>query len=906
MNEMNKIQKIAESIKRHREIEDQNAGYSNKAIGRFDIKIKENKLTIWLTQSPNVGGYKVVRDHDGIPIAYLEGPPTTYKKDGPCVDKNTNLGGILIMHHSGTHDYVTDGKNHQIELFNKAAYKPSHSGQANDLSIRFADDPNEYRFKSLDLLFEKIAGEISEIAEIEGALQVAEDAAEIENLNYSLEARRKQLTELKNDLHEFIRANAALRSQPILDPVQEEIKRSNIFNKTLVINGGPGTGKTTTLIQRIKYLTSPTIEEMKPDLTESQRRILFEQQNSWIFFSPSELLRLFLQQNMTSEGLLATNNNTQIWEDFRNTAFRRYGLFNAAKRKPFLDLRVDKVFFAKRDTLARDLFDAFRKYYIDKHISLFNKVREIECKNFGWKNTGLSVQKYLADKNNIASIQELIKLYVNLNQLYRKESEDIISSYRNLLKSTASEFQHRFNSENRNKLYELLKEAYDKRTITEEDEADEENEELDELDGIDADDVSQFDFELELNQKIRSICRNVSLRAYERNTKLSKIQQQIIEIVPDLKSHSNYDSLGQGALFQKQFNKLTSGPIVNVVNGYANVFREFRKSDAYRPFLSEEGVANLDRSLSETNAKNRRVHKQEQDFILAFLNRLIADLYKVDRKLYQQTDNQLVGAFRDNCKAVIGIDEATDFSTLEIMAMRSFANPEIHSVTLSGDLMQRMTDSGIADWKHLNSIIRDIEIRDLTTSYRQSPTLLELAQTIYRCGTGFEPAYKSFTDKSEKEPSPLYYYNQSEEEKIRWIGDRIVEIYRVYGNQIPSIAVFLNGDIESFSKKLGEYDPLADSGINVKACNNGEVLGNPNTVRVFSPRFIKGLEFETVFFHNIDQLSGYEGLPDIVLKTLYVGLSRASLYLGVTSNSQRPAELEPIMALFSQTKNWKH
>jgi hypothetical protein len=98
----------------------------------------------------------------------------------------------------------------------------------------------------------------------------------------------------------FIRKYAELRYQPILDPVQEEIKRSKIFEGSLIINGGPGTGKTTSLIQRIKFLISPSIEEYK-QLNKKQKDILFNQKTSWIFYSPNELLALFLRNSMKME-----------------------------------------------------------------------------------------------------------------------------------------------------------------------------------------------------------------------------------------------------------------------------------------------------------------------------------------------------------------------------------------------------------------------------------------------------------------------------------------------------------------------------------------------------------------------------------------------------------------------------
>lgn len=55
----------------------------------------------------------------------------------------------------------------------------------------------------------------------------------------------------------FIRGRAILRDQHLLDEYQEDAKRSHIYDGIpVLIEGGPGTGKTTTVIQRLKFLTS--------------------------------------------------------------------------------------------------------------------------------------------------------------------------------------------------------------------------------------------------------------------------------------------------------------------------------------------------------------------------------------------------------------------------------------------------------------------------------------------------------------------------------------------------------------------------------------------------------------------------------------------------------------------------
>lgn len=174
-----------------------------------------------------------------------------------------------------------------------------------------------------------------------------------------------------------------------------------------------------------------------------------------------------------------------------------------------------------------------------------------------------------------------------------------------------------------------------------------------------------------------------------------------------------------------------------------------------------------------------------------------------------------------------------------------------------------------------------------------------------------DAAYKSYIERDETEPKPLMFISDDENEKLNWIAERIIEIHKAYIgsiDSIPSIAVFLPEEslLENFARKLGDVDALADVGIRVKACRDGEVLGDKNTVRVFSIDKIKGLEFETVFFHNLDSLQD-KHLPDeLLLKYLYVGLSRATFYLGLTLNNKFSDNLNFLERNFDKSgRTWK-
>ena len=79
-------------------------------------------------------------------------------------------------------------------------------------------------------------------------------------------------------------------------------------------------------------------------------------------------------------------------------------------------------------------------------------------------------------------------------------------------------------------------------------------------------------------------------------------------------------------------------------------------------------------------------------------------------------------------------------------------------------------------------------------------------------------------------------------------------------------------------------------------------MGTEARVRIFDIRYIKGLEFEAVFFVSIDEIARQE--PHLVDKYLYVGLTRARSFLGITYSQDFPQSLACVRARF-QTGDWR-
>ncbi len=896
-----KIEDIAKSIKRHRELEI-NDSSSNLAIGRCFAFYQNENLVFWLTNKENISGNNVY-DLNGNVIGRNVNNPTTLTSDGKAVYKNTKIGGILIQNHEGKHQVIVPAGQFTIELFNRTTYLPSNSLNelAIDLLIKLAGDSRTHSFQNIS----KILSRQTEIEQEKQRLAVATDQEAINLINRIAEKE----AEMKNFLDKaqgFIRKYAELRYQPILDPIQESIKRSKIFDGSLIINGGPGTGKTTSLIQRIKFLISPSIEEYI-DLNQSQKDILFNQKSSWIFYSPNELLALFLRNSMKMEELKADTERVKVWSSHKNELVKSYKLVDTATKRPFLiyNKSQGKSLLVNKPMNIQEIVTGLNKFFLEFQSDKLNKVAEIDISQFKWKNTGLSIQKYLKSNKNFKNIDDLIRLYLNLNETYKVESDKITDEFSSLIKQVAGRIQVILTKDSARALAlaDILNQWKNSNQDTEEEDDDTEIELEDFEEKVEQ---TGFDFERELFTKLKSLCRKQALKKFDKNTKFSKQDRELLKLIPEVEQQNEYDQIGETAFFKKFFERIIKGVINNVLREIPMIYKKHRRKQ-----LADKNK-NWDLQILDElvkKDKNSRIHSDEQALLLHFTNNLCFSLSKRFQSQFNSFNHPYLNAFKSNCKPVIGIDEATDFSIIDLLAITSFRNPLLSSVTLSGDIMQRMTNDGLTSWEDFSSIVNGTERKDLLVSYRQSPTLLSLAQFIYEKSTGSKANYKSYIAKDEAEPKPLFLVSENEDEKLKWIAERIIEIFNAYGNSIPSIAIFLPNEnqLEDFANKLGNFDTLSDVGILVKACRNGEILGDKNTVRIFSIDKIKGLEFEAVLFHNLDELQNQNLANDLFLKYLYVALSRASFYLGVTVIKELNSDLNFILEYFDKTgKTWRN
>ena len=322
-------------------------------------------------------------------------------------------------------------------------------------------------------------------------------------------------------------------------------------------------------------------------------------------------------------------------------------------------------------------------------------------------------------------------------------------------------------------------------------------------------------------------------------------------------------------------------------------YQEFRETpDDQRRFFVHE---------CEKSIKERALSEPEQDVLLFQALQFVRELAD-DIPANQTGVPGDVRAILSRMRMFVCVDEAADFSPLEIACIERFAKLGAGGVTICGDLMQRVTEQGLKEWTDLADISEPYEGRELRISYRQTERLFSIAKDLYRHSRGIEPDFKSAFPKRQEDPPPLLYKGTGEQTAEQWLTNRICEIHALCGQHLPTTAILVahQDDVEPLKQKLKPI--LLENGLELEASHGGQALGDSARVRIFPVEFIKGLEFEAVFYVGLDRME--EIHKDLIDKYVYVGLSRARSFLGATIERQFPQRLKSIADHFVQEGSW--
>lgn len=758
-----------------------------------------------------------------------------------------------------------------VEVLERAQLRPNALADGWDSrdTVVEAENYGPFTIESLRALLTEVAGE--EASEDILSQLLAEESVKANIIDG---VRRSVITKM------------GLRDQPILDQYQDEIFRRPIDNRLLIL-GPPGTGKTTTLIRRLgQKLDTAFLEEDEQRLVETIASAQgIAHASSWMMFTPTELLKQYLKEAFAREGVPASDQRIRTWQDYRRELARNaFGVLRRASGGGTFVLK-DGLASLTDAALERPIqwFDDFnawqRKAYVQELREAATQLHDAKTPDV------LSLGARLQDILSRAADGALAAMFGSLSVEIAKV-QALVSSLKegsDAKIKAALRLQLKRNQAFLDELARMI-DSLQQGQATEAD--DQDDPDADEEEDITA---SRTGRTAALNAYMQAVRAQARAAASKRTVSKTSRNGKIIEWLGERGlTEADRVEVGASLLVQASARRFVN-PVKRYLEGIPKRYRAFRR---------ERQPANT--WYHHKGFEARDIHPLELDIVLLAILRAAGDLLSrpnVQRDIDSPAWSSLQPILGHYCNQIL-VDEATDFSPIQLASMAELTHPRLRSFFACGDFNQRLTTWGTRSADDLKWIFEDFDIKEITVSYRQSKQLNDLARDMIHVvgGTEQNTSLPAHMDSMGVAPALLEHATNAET-IVGWLADRIREIERFVG-QLPSTAIFVNteDDVAPVAKALNTA--LAEHNIQVIACREGQAVGQESNVRVFDIQHIKGLEFEAVFFVSIDELATLH--PALFDKYLYVGTTRAATYLGVTCQGSLPSAIESLRPHFCQ------
>ncbi|MDR0549462.1 MAG: ATP-binding domain-containing protein [Deltaproteobacteria bacterium] len=656
-----------------------------------------------------------------------------------------------------------------------------------------------------------------------------------------------------------------------LDQRQDQICRQPLGSRLLVL-GQPGTGKTLTMIRRLDFKIA------REALADEERAIIDQSSEvgypphpiSWRLFSPSNILKNYVSSAFKEALIPGFEDNVVAWTDYRKELARNhFGILQTPTGgKLILSSNLNYLSDKARNHVDR-WFEDFNLYQWQYFVSNLKRhaLRLAQSADPNLASLGARSQEALEQCQPGA----LARLYIALEPRI-----PTISGYDSILSqavTAATEQIIKALSERESNFLLTVTELYEslpKRSAKEP------------APGTEESYLLAYSF---LAQVIREKSRAVALdRAYRVDERRTRFWEFLAERLDE----TSLASLGHNCLSLTSLRKLNCAKAAFAGSYFESLIESYL---AFRKAGPEWYVkAGLD---------NQYVNELELDVILlAILEASSALLWQDYLKPGRFTLGPILSAHKKEMRDQILVDEAVDFSPVQLKCAMNLTIPSSGSFYATGDLNQRFTPWGAKSTADFEWAIQGLSESTLLANYRVSSPLNDLAKAVF-AKSGAQYAIKtSFASEGTYKPV-LLDKSPDLENTVAWLADRIREITRKIG-QTPAIAVTMNSETALGGVAKALTLALDDSRLTAAVYRDNESPEEDAPIRVINLKRIKGLEFEAVFLLDLDKMVA--GIPDLYRQHLYVAISRAATFFGATCGEGLPEPLANLAPFFGE--NW--
>lgn len=552
-----------------------------------------------------------------------------------------------------------------------------------------------------------------------------------------------------------------LRDQPILDKFQDEIFRLPL-SQQVVLLGPPGTGKTTTLIRRLGQKLNMQFldDDEKRVVTEVGASQGLPHESSWLMFTPTELLRQYLKEAFAREGVPAPDRNIRTWEEHRRELCRQtFGILKTATGSGTFVYKAGLS--SLQDAALKNPVDWFENFnswqsnaYLQDLISASDVLRQSPYPTAS--AMGKVLNSTLSDHQSWPSTFSRLAAEVPSVQAFVSQLK--VETDQKIKAGLVAQLQH-----NRDFLTEfaLFLEGLQQADA----------EEADDLDGEEEDDAQgpRVGAQAAANmymQALRASARSAATkRSVNRTGRMGKILEWLgSRTLPT----AELSTIGNQLVWQTAARRFVS-PVKRFVDGMGKRYRTFRReSQAAGNWYQTDGF------------DHRDIHPLELDAILLATfkggNELInrpTILRNIDSPIWAPL-KAVIGCYRHQ----ILVDEATDFSPIQLACMSALAHPRTRSVFACGDFNQRLTTWGVRSPEELSWSLPGLEVRSVNVAYRQSRQLNDLARDIIQAVGGSHQSVSLPAEVDNDVAAPVLLENSSTQATVEWLATRIADIER--------------------------------------------------------------------------------------------------------------------------------